>query len=434
MRKSLAPFLLLLLLALPSSAQRGGSSEPNSFALLHVTIIDVSGAPHARDMAVVVAGGRISAIGRTNKVRAPKGARLIDASGKFLIPGLWDMHAHLGEDDFDRDAHLPLFIANGVTGIRLMSGSPEHQQWRREIETGTRRGPRMVIASREIDESQTSEAEAREAVRSAAREGADFFKVYDGLPRASYFALVDEARRLGLPVEGHVPASVTAAEVSRAGQKSIEHLTGLDEAKTDDAKAATLFAVFKKNRTWQCPTLIMRHNYATLDDPRMAEDPRLKYVKPSWRERWLRMTRESVNSPAGEWAKRRETVRREKRLVGMMQRAGVSILAGTDDANPYSFPGFSLHDELSMLVEAGLTPAQALRAATKSAAEFLGRLDSLGSVATGKLADLVLLDADPLADIRNTKRIYGVVVRGRFLDREELNRMLAEVEAASGRK
>jgi len=434
MRKSLSPFLLLLVLALPSPAQRRESSEHNSFALLHVTIVDVSGRSPARDMTVVVAGGRITAVGRSSRVRVPKGARLIDASGKFLIPGLWDMHAHLGEEDFDREAHLPLFIANGVTGIRLMSGSPEHHQWRREIESGTRTGPRMVIASGDINESQTSEAGAREAVRSAAREGADFFKVYDGLARASYFALVDEARRLRLSVAGHVPASLTAAEVSEAGQRSIEHLTGLAEAKSDDAKAARLFAVFKKNRTWQCPTLIMRHNYASLDDARLADDPRLKYVKPSWRERWLRMSKEALTWPPGEGAARRESVRREKRLVGMMQRAGVGVLAGTDDANPYAFPGFSLHDELSMLVEAGLTPRQALRAATTNATQFLDRLDSLGSVATGKLADLVLLDADPLADIRNTKRIHGVVARGRFLDREELNRMLAEVERAGGRK
>lgn len=172
MRKRLAPLLLLLLLALPSSAQRRETSEQKSFALVHVTIIDPSGTPPVRDMTVVVSGGRINAIGRTNRVRPPKGTRLIDASGKFLIPGLWDMHAHLGEEDFDREAHLPLFIANGVTGIRLMSGSPEHHLWRREIETGTRPGPRMFIASRDIDESQTSEAEAREAVRSAAREGA----------------------------------------------------------------------------------------------------------------------------------------------------------------------------------------------------------------------------------------------------------------------
>jgi imidazolonepropionase-like amidohydrolase len=403
-------------------------------ALVRVTIIDLSGAPPARDMTVVVAGGRIAAVGRRNRVRVPKGARLIDASGKFLIPGLWDMHAHLGDDDFDREAHLPLFIANGVTGIRLMTGSPKQHLWRREIENGSRAGPRMVIASREIDESQTSEAEAREAVRGAAREGADFFKVYDGLPRASYYALVDEARRLGLPVEGHVPASLTAVEVSRAGQKSIEHLSGLAGAKADDAKAAPLLALFRKNRTWQCPTLVMRHNYATLDDPRRADDPRLKYVKPSWRERWLRMSKESLSWPPGEGAARRESVRREKRLVGMMQRAGVPVLAGTDDANPYSFPGFSLHDELSMLVEAGLTPRQALRAATTNAAMFLGRLDSLGTVARGKLADLVLLDADPLMDISNTRRIYGVVARGRFLDRAELNRMLAAVEAAGGRK
>jgi imidazolonepropionase-like amidohydrolase len=418
MKKALVSILLLTLVHTPLFARQRRPGGQKPFALTHVTVIDVTGALHRRDVTVVISGGRIAAVGM----------------GKFLIPGLWDMHAHLGEEEFDRVAHLALFVANGVTGIRVMEGSPEHRRWRREIEKGTLPGPRMFIASSRIDESKTFEAEAREAVRKAHREGADFVKVYDGLPRVGYFALVKEARRLGLPVEGHVPASLTAAEVSAAGQKSIEHLTGMDEEKSDVVKAHALFAVFKKNGTWQCPTLIMRHNYASLDDVGLAADPRLKYVKPSWRKRWLRMTSESVNLPADEWRRRKETVRKEKELVGEMQKAGVHILAGTDDANPYSFPGFSLHDELAMLVEGGLTPSEALQAATLNPARFFGRLDALGTVEKGKLADLLLLDADPLEDIRNTKRISAVVSNGQLLDRKELDRMLAEVESAAQRK
>jgi imidazolonepropionase-like amidohydrolase len=436
MRKRLATLLLLLLSApLPSSARQVPTPVVQApFALVHVTVIDVAGATLRRDVTVVVAEGRIKAVGRSGRVRVPKGARVIDGRGKFLIPGLWDMHAHLGDEEFDRSAHLPLFAANGVTGIRLMSGAPEYHQWRREVEAGNLFGPRMVIASGDIDESKTTEADARRAVISARREGADFFKVRDNLPRASYFALMREAGRLGLPVAGHVPASVTAREVSDAGQRSVEHLTGMDEAKSDGRRAAALLAVFRKNRTWQCPTIIMRHNYAALDDRRLADDPRLKYVKPSWRARWLKMTNEAGNWPAGEGPKRRETVRREKELVGRMQKAGVALLAGTDDANPYSMPGFSLHDELAMLVEAGLTPAEALRAATLNPATFLNRLDSLGTVAPGKLADLVLLDANPLEDIRNTAKVNAVVLRGRLFDRTELDRVLAVIEESTKKK
>lgn len=219
--------------------------------------------------------------------------------------------------------------------------------------------------------------------------------------------------------------------MSQAGQKSIEHLTGLAPAESDDAIAARWFALFKKNQTWQCPTLIMRHNYATLDDSSLADDPRLKYAKPSWVEVWLRMTKDAKMWPAGEAAKRKETIRKEDALVGAMQRAGVGILAGTDSTNPYVLPGFSLHDELALLVKAGLTPMEALRTATYNPAKFLGLLGSLGTVETGKFADLVLLDANPLENISNTKMIAAIIVNGRYLPRKSLDEMLADIKAAA---
>jgi imidazolonepropionase-like amidohydrolase len=234
-------------------------------------------------------------------------------------------------------------------------------------------------------------------------------------------------------VAGHVPATVTAVEASAAGQTSTEHMTGLDEAKVDAAKARGLAAIFRRNGTWLCPTLIMRRNYSWLDDATMAGDPRIRYAKASWRKRWLGMTKAAGDSPAEEWERRKRLFRQEEALVGMMRREGVGVLAGTDVANPYCVPGFSLHEELALLVEAGLTPAQALRAATADAARFLGRLESSGTVAYGKLADLVLLDADPLDDVRNTTRIRAVVARGRYLDRAALDRLLAAIEAAAGR-
>lgn len=353
------------------------------------------------------------------------------------------MHVHIGDDDFDKNAYLRLFIVNGVTGIRIMNGAPAHHVWRSEIEGGSLLGPRMVIASQIIDGPSSflsdavkvnNEQEARAAVRQAKQEGADFVKVHDNLPRDAYFAVVDEAKRLGLPVEGHVPASITAKEAAEAGQKSIEHFTGLTAAESDAAQADDLILIFKKHHTWICPTLIMRNNYAVLDDRSLANDVRLRYVKPSWKKSWLSMTNGSGNVPAKDWADRKETVRREKALVGRFQKAGVGILAGTDDSNPYVMPGFSLHDELVMLVESGLTPLQALQSATLDPANFFSQLDSLGTVAPGKFADMILLDANPLADIRNTKRIRGVVVNGRFLNRQDLDSILAGIEAAANKK
>lgn len=433
MRTCLA--LLLIVLLLPSLAAPAHlETQSSSLVLNHVTVIDMTGAKPEPDMTVVIKGNRIVALGKSAQTNIPKEARVIDARGKFLIPALWDMHVHLGDQDFDKSSNLQLFIANGVTSIRIMEGAPEHHLWRKENESGMLLGPRMLIASRIIgfgDSSNISEAAARDEVRKAKQEGADFIKVHDNVLRGSYFALMAEAKRLNLTVEGHVPTSITAQEASDAGQKSFEHSTGLDDAKSDISKAAALIAVFKKNRTWLCPTLIMRSNYASLDDDSFANDPRLKYVKPSWRNRWLNMTKNAVNTASDEWSRRREIIRKEKVLVGKMQKAGVGILAGTDDANPYSFLGFGLHDELAMLVEAGVTPMQALQAATLNPAKFFNQLESLGTIKKGKLADLVLLDANPLENIRNSRRINAVVLNGRYFSKDALEEILAQVEAAA---
>jgi imidazolonepropionase-like amidohydrolase len=440
--KTLVSLLVICNLPLSLCAQNSASAR-KSLAITHVAVIDTSGGRLKPDMTVVIINGRITAIGKSRTVKIHRDAQVINAAGKFLIPGLWDMHVHIDNDDFDKTAHLRLFIVNGVTGIRIMNGTPQHHLWRQEIESGSLLGPRMVIASRIIDGPNSfvsgavkvnNEEEARAAVRKAKQEGADFIKVHDTLPRVAYFAVIDEAKRLGLPVEGHVPAAITAKEASDAGQKSIEHFTGLAESETDAAKADALIAVFTKNHTWNCPTIIMRNNYAVLDDRSLANDPRLRYVKPSWRNSWLSMTNGSGSVPSTEWTGRREIVRREKALVGRFQRAGVGILAGTDDISPYVIPGFSLHDELVLLVESGLTPIQALQTATLNPAKFFNQLASFGTVEKGKFADLVLLNASPLEDIRNTTKISAVVVNGRFLDRQELNSILGEIESAASKK
>jgi imidazolonepropionase-like amidohydrolase len=441
MKKTLVSLLGVFAVSVCVWAQQR-SLEQKTFAITHVTVINTARGSTQHDMTIVVARGRIAGIGKSPGTKIPKAALVVNGAGKFLIPGLWDMHVHLGNDDFDKTANLRLFIVNGITGIRIMNGAPVHHLWRQAIERGELSGPRMVIASRIIDGPTSfvsavkvnNADEARAAVRQAKQEGADFIKVHDTLSRDAYFAIVDEAKRLSLPVAGHVPAAITAKEAAEAGQRSIEHFTGLSEAETDTAKADTLIGIFKKNHTWVCPTIIMRNNYAILDDRSLAGDLRLQYMKPSWKNSWLNMTNGAAKLPANEWTARRETVRREQVLIGRFQNAGVGILAGTDDSNPYVMPGFSLHDELRLLVESRLTPMQALQAATLNPAKFFGQLASSGSVEKGKIADLVLLDANPLVDIRNTARIRSVVVNGRFLDRQELDNMLKEIAGAANKK
>jgi imidazolonepropionase-like amidohydrolase len=479
MRGRLWLLLLPSLLFILGRTTFGQERKPLVFA--HVTVIDGTGAAAQPDMTVIVTGNRISQIGKSGELRAPNNAQVVDASGKFLIPGLWDMHIHW----YDKN-YLPLFVANGVTGVRVMWGMPMHHQWRKKIESGKLLGPRMYIGSPIVDGpkpfwrgsmSVANAAQGRYAVTKVKQDGADFVKVYSFLTRDAYFAIAEEAKREAIDFEGHVPVAVSAEEASEAGQKSIEHLTGILSACSsreeellkaaqaefaqvlasqdpiaslrgpksserlrtalgtyDPAKADALFAELKKNHTWQCPTLTVLRSFVSISDPTFTNDPRLKYMPRSVRDSWdPRKDVRLRNRSTAQMETERGVYEKNVEIVGAMQRAGVGILAGTDVLNPYCFPGFSLHDELGLLVRAGLTPIEALQAATLNAARFMGREDDLGTIATGKLADLVLLDRNPLDDISNTKRIDGVVLDGRLYPKAALDDMLTKVEAFAGK-
>ncbi len=477
MRRLCGWFILPLLLS-SLVAQTSPGVPQTVIAIRHVTVIDATGAPGRPDMTVIIVGDRIAQIAKSSGAAIPKGAQVVNATGKFLIPGLWDMHVHPTGKDY-----LALFIANGVTGIRIMWGSPNHDEWRKQIEAGQLLGPHMWIASPIIDGpkpywpgsvSVSSEQQARQAVDIAKQYGADFVKVYQGLPREEYFAIADESRKQGISFVGHVPISVSAQEASRAGQKSFEHLIGiLPACSTREAellqaqqadlaeelasgkpkfwgqhvreiremmldtyspqKAAELSALLKGNGTWQVPTFTLLHMFAYGDDPAFLKDVRLKYLPFSVEGDWNPAAIDGKRTPE-DFAYSKREFQKDLEVVGAMQKAGVGILAGTDTANPYCFPGFGLHDELGYLVQAGLTPMQALQAATLNPVRFLGREKDLGTVETGKIADLVLLDANPLDNIGNTRKIAAVIYGGRVFDRSALDGMLAKVEDLAGRK
>jgi imidazolonepropionase-like amidohydrolase len=481
MKRTLA-WLLTILLSASTVAQTKSAPQVQPLVFIHVTVIDVTGRDthHAlkTDHTVLISGNRITTVGK--HVRVPTGAQIIDGTGKFLIPGLWDMHVHaLHKERWG--TFSPLFIANGVTGIRdmgTMTPLEQINQIRREIADGTRLGPRIVAAGPIVDGPKpvnptisigvANEVEARRAVRLLKQQGADFIKVYSTLPREAYFAIIDEAKKQGLAFAGHVPLSVTAAEASNAGQKSMEHLLGVlegcalneielrqeaiqkittsglmsSQANSMDSfsskKAAKLFSLLAKNQTWQVPTVTFWHSVTYYDQSNVAyaNDPRLKYIFLNLRERWKPENPQS--SPYAnfveDYAKLKRLFPEELKIIGEMHRAGVQFLAGTDTAVPYAFPGFSLHDELAFLVQAGLTPLEALQTATLNPAIFLGREKELGTIEKGKLADLVLLDANPLENISNTKRINAVVLNGRLLDRKTLDKMLADVEMEANKK
>ena len=472
MKKILAASLLLL--ASLSQGHPAKTLSSKQLVITNVTIIDVTGAPASSDMTVVITGDRITEIGPAKSVRAPRDAQIVSGAGKYLIPGLWDMHVHWYLKDY-----LPLFLANGVTGIRQMWGMPMHHQWRKEQQSGTLLGPRMVIASPIVDGpnpiwqgsvSVTTEVQAREAVNKARRDGADFIKIYTRLTRDAFFAIADETRKLGIPFAGHIPQSVTVAEASDAGQKSIEHLTGilmacssrenelrqeLAVASTNPSqfssprfrqinrstletfsaeKAAALFARLKRNHTWQCPTLTVLRSTASLADPNFINDARLKYMPSSVKTQWD-PTKDFrfKNRTEEDHQISRMLFRKQMEIIRPMRESGVEFIAGTDVLNPYCFPGFSLHDELALLVEAGLTPLEALQAATINAARYQSKEKELGTVEKGKLADLVLLDSNPLEKITNTQKINAVVMNGKLISKGEIERMLQSIEAAAQR-
>ena len=457
-------FVLLLILPVLLLAHATPDRTQAPIVLTHVTIIDVAGAAPRPDTTVVITGDRISAIGDSANISLPADAQVVDATGKFLIPGLWDMHVHW----YVRDT-FTLFIANGVTGVRQMFGNSDLLRWRDQIAKGSLLGPRMFVASPIIDGPEPiwpnsiavrNEEEGRKAVRRVKQWGADFVKVYALLPRDAYFGIADEAKQQGIPFVGHVPNSVSQGEASDAGQKSIEHLTGMligcsdketelreklvkadsPEARGrvqataletfDQKKAADLVARFVTNQTWQCPTLTVLRSGAYLGDSSFRRDARLRYIPRLLHQRWnFRVATRSGSDNAGA----KKVLQKQFEIVGAMQKAGVPILAGTDTGNPFCFPGFSLHEELALLVIAGLTPVEALRSATLNPAKFFGLDQTLGTIEQGKIADLVLLDANPLVDIRNTQRINAVVSNGRLFDRKALDKLLAEAELAANR-
>ncbi len=453
------------------------AAESVALALTHVTVIDATGAPAQPDMTVVIDRGRIADLGRAAEVHLPDGVQVVDATGKFLIPGLWDMHMH---SSVDKRFVLPSMIANGIVGVRDMFGGdlPTIQQRRREIAGGQLLGPHIVTAGPIVDGPLDpwpgalivkNAAEARAAVDKTKREGADFVKVYSSLSRDAYFAIADEAKKQEIPFAGHVTDTVSEGEASDAGQKSVEHLTGvllacstqedqlrkpladainipeqaipykhydLERALVDtfsEEKAAALFAKMAKNGTWQVPTLITLRTAAFVADPPYRQkffynSPRMRYVPYLLKMMWSLALHVAGNRTPSETAINARLFARELAVVGQMHNAGVGILAGTDTPNPFVYPGFSLHDELELLVEAGLTPMEALQAATRSPAVYLGRLDSMGTVEKGKIADLVLLDANPLEDINNTRKINAVILEGKLISRARLDTLLVKIE------
>ncbi|HJS98062.1 MAG TPA: amidohydrolase family protein [Terriglobales bacterium] len=458
-----------LLLSPPSTAQ--SQSAPLPIVITHATVINPSTSSVQANQTVVITHDRITSVSSAEDLKPPKNARVIDATGQYLIPGLWDMHVHSAFGDWfpgGRDIILPLFIANGVTGVRDMGGdTPVLLEWRKEIADGKIIGPRLVISGPMLDGflpngklrfpssiPVTTPASAVAAVDSLKAQGVDFIKVQSVISHDAYLAAAAEAHKQGLPIVGHVPDKVRIREVVEAGQKSIEHLMGIFEgcsreedkfikgqgslklllATQDEQKCHSLIKLLAQNQTWQVPTLVWQRGGTFLDQRDLKHQPLDKYVPAYWRDvTWRRFTDEMMPDLLRDpLALRQEYFAHNLQMVGTLHRGGVPFMAGTDTApGVYIMPGFSLHDELANFVESGFTPMESLQTATSNPARFLGIENSFGSVEPGNIADLVLLSANPLEDIRNTRKISMVVANGRLLDRAALDQILTSVEAAA---
>ncbi|MEU0788846.1 amidohydrolase family protein [Amycolatopsis sp. NPDC005961] len=459
-----------------SFAQDAAAAGSDVVVVLGATVVDGTDAPPVPDAAVVLVGDRIAWAGPAAHLPPHAGVRVVDGRGRYLVPGLWDLHTH----GLDYETIFPpLYLANGVTGIREMWGYAENRAARDKIVRGELAGPRVVMGSSIVDgpvsmlgppvTQVTTAAQGRAAVRTAEAEGADFVKVYSYLGAEAFAGVAAECRRAGLPFAGHWPYRVPQPAASEAGQRSFEHLFGVpaytsahrDEilatlAATpfDPANPRSFFAMARdldrratqtyspwrareffgglvRDGTWLTPTLVVNKVMCSPADA-FAHDRRLKYVPGAVRDTWAAQLGTRTPVTPAEVAQQDAYFRAQVELVGAAHRAGIGLLAGTDCLNPYVFPGFSLHDELAHLVDAGLSPHRALQVATRDAAAFVGRGATAGTITPGKVADLVLLDANPLADIRAVRRIDTVVAAGRVYDRAALDRMLAGVEAAAG--
>jgi imidazolonepropionase-like amidohydrolase len=455
---------IAVVLTIAIGLARPVSAQNTPLFIQHVTVVDVVDGSILPDMTVEIHGRTIAAVDSAPRVRITRGATIVDGRGKYLIPGLWDMHVHLSFPEGAAQIFLPLMVANGVLGARDMhSFLAPILSIKRAVTSGAQIGPRLFVAGTAVDGPNSylpaarivrTPDEAKAAVRELKAAGVDFIKVYSSLPKELYLAVASEAKTDGIPFVGHVPYPVTAAEASDAGQKSLEHLTEVDVGTSSDeaaikaeeleamnqkhgyipdparlrstfdsAKTAALLERFRRNGTWQVPTLGVFYQERHTADPGLAgNDSLLVYIPKMLRDYWRSLPVDIAAKMVALGAVHAE-------LVGRLNRAGVQMLAGTDCPNPFVYPGFSLHDELGLLVRSGLTPAEALRTATINPAIFLGLTDSLGTVARGKVADLVVLDANPLTDIANTKRIRAVIQGGRLLDRRALDAMLAQAKA-----
>ena len=422
---------ILLPILIGMLASRGGPDPDEVSAIVHGTVVPMDAERELPAHTILVRDGRIAWIGPDSLADVPPGARIVDAGGSWVLPGLADMHVHAGVED------LPVFVANGITTVREMNGTPAHLALRAEIRQGRRAGPSLVVTGPLLAGAEQpwrhvlarTPEEGRALAHDQAEAGYDAIKVYDGLSRETYDAIAAAADSAGIPFVGHVPEGVGLERVLEARQRSIEHVNQIAETlpSADSGVLAEVAARIARAGAWVTPTLASVEALSRRGTPWYEERLAMRevgLVDPGLVEWWRSLGAEAPDS--AHQARRGAYVEGTRALVRALRDAGVPILAGTDTPNPLMVPGFALHEELAALVAAGLSPYEALRAATAEAARFAEATEEFGTIREGARADLVVVAGDPLDDLETLRWPIGVMLRGEWLPRESLEGRISE--------
>ena len=409
---------------------------PSVVVFRNVTTIPMDSNRIAHAQTVVVRGSSIDVVGSTASVRMPAGAVVVDGTGRFLVPGLTDMHVHLpGPAARPSRAENELFsyVANGVTAVRSMAGSIHHLRLRERIDAGELMGPTLVLAGPGLDgERVKSPEDGEREVREQKARGFDLVKILPGLSLASYDAIVKTARDANITFAGHVPADVGIRHAIESRQSTIEHLDGyLELLKGREPitveTMAPIVAETTRSGVWNVPTMaVMAVNVGMEDTKALVRRPELQYIASEYVDQWLELRRRSnIPKPVSEIIQ----VNR-MRVLKALNDAGAGILLGTDSPQLFNAPGFSIVREMQMLADAGMSPYQVIRAGTEQIGRYLNR--PCGTVTSGACADLILLDGNPLDDLRNFTKRLGVMIRGRWIPEADIQRRLERIRNAPG--
>lgn len=433
-----------------------GAASQTVTAFVDVTVIPMDRERRLPGQTVVVRGDRIVELGPTARVKVPEGATRVEGRGRFLIPGLAEMHAHIpgGQaSDSAVERTLFLYVAGGLTTVRGMLGHPRHLELRARAARGELLSPTIYAAGPSLNGNSIPDpVAARKAVVEQKEAGYDLLKIHPGVSREAFDTLAATARRVGIPFAGHVPEDVGIVRALEARYATIEHLDGYVEGliregapvsadqsaffglnlgeHLDESRLPALVAATQRAGVWNVPTQVLLENLVLVgSSAELARRPEMRYVAPETRAQWAGVKDNMLAETGSTPESARRTIEMRRRLIKALHAAGAGLLLGSDAPQIYNVPGFSTHRELESLVAAGLTPYQALETGTRNIARYFGTERETGTVERGKRADLVLLEADPLADIRNTTRRAGVMVRGRWLAQAEIERRLAELES-----